>query len=74
MICRWRRDQKRTPCAAKGGSWSAARCVWTLAATLHIRRHAQPGKSSVGEQHGEENLEEIEEDQPDQAVAESNRV
>jgi hypothetical protein len=37
-------------------------------------RYAQPGKSSVGEQHGQESLEEIEEDQPDQAFDEAKRV
>ncbi|MFZ0882257.1 MAG: hypothetical protein WAN14_02560 [Candidatus Acidiferrales bacterium] len=44
--------------------------VWNLATVLHITRYAQPGKSSVGEQRGQENFEEIEEDQPDEAVAE----
>jgi hypothetical protein len=68
------RGHARVACVAKSGSWTAAQCAWTLAMTLHITRYAQPGKSSVGEQHGQENLEEIEEDQPDQAVDESNRV
>jgi hypothetical protein len=39
-----------------------------LAAALHIKRYAQPGKSSEGEQNGKEDLEEGEEDPPDQAV------
>jgi hypothetical protein len=42
--------------------------------TLHIRLYAQLGKSSVGEQYGQENLEEIEEDQPDEAVDENVQV
>jgi hypothetical protein len=62
------------PCAAKDGSWTAAQCAWTLATTLHIRRYAQPGKSRVGEQHGQEIPKEIEEDQPDQAVDENSLV
>jgi hypothetical protein len=60
--------------AAKGGTCAAAQRVWTLAPTLHIRRYAQLGKSSVGEQYGQENLEEIEEDQPDEAVDENVQV
>jgi hypothetical protein len=39
-----------------------------LAAALHIRSYAQPGKSSEGEQNGKEDFEEGEEDSPDQAV------
>jgi hypothetical protein len=38
--------------------------------TLHIRRYAQPGKSSVGGQNGQENSEEVQEDPGDQAVDE----
>lgn len=58
----------------KGGTCAAAQRVWTLAPTLHIRRYAQLGKLSVGEQHGQESLEEIEEDQPDEAVDETSQV
>jgi hypothetical protein len=45
-----------------------------LAVALHIRRYAQPGKSSEGEQNGKEDLKEGEEDPPDQAVDKAPRL